>query len=114
MTHEPPRPLAPAARAVWDRHDERITEEGRWEAVDHDLLAVYAETHAVYDELVKAILETGVLVAGRRGAAKVKNPALPALQATRDSLMRLAKSVPLVDREVADKTAEFHRWMEGL
>lgn len=39
----PPRPLTAPAREIFDRHAQRIDTEGRWNAVDHDLLAAYAD-----------------------------------------------------------------------
>jgi phage terminase small subunit len=43
-----PRKLNIAARQVWDHHAQRIYEEGRWQEIDHDMLALYSETVELY------------------------------------------------------------------
>jgi P27 family predicted phage terminase small subunit len=110
---EPPMSLKPAALEIWSRHAERIKAEGRLGAVDHDALMVYSETLATYRELQAAIEEAGVLVSGRAGEL-VKNPCLSALTATRDSLLRLSRAVPLVDSAAALESARFDRWVDSL
>jgi phage terminase small subunit len=110
---DPPMELNAAALAVWNRHAELITAQGRWTAINHDALALYARTLATADELQKAVDDAGVLISGR-GGGLVRNPCLGPLAASRADLLRLARAVPLVDREAALATAKFDRWMDSL
>ena len=48
MDLPPPRPLNLVARQIWDRLAERIHGEGRWQLIDHEMLAVYAETSELH------------------------------------------------------------------
>lgn len=99
-TIEPPRPLSIEARRTWDRHVARIEREGRIGHVDHDLLAVFCETIAIYVECKTSIEEHGVLVRGRTEHELVRNPALTPLSQARADLVRIAKAIPLVDSRV--------------
>jgi P27 family predicted phage terminase small subunit len=110
---EPPTPLKPAALAIWNRHAQRIAAEGRMTVIDVDALMVYCRTLATYEELQSAVEDTGVLVTGRDGAL-VKNPVLPALASTRDSLLRAAKAVPLTDAAAAKESAKFDKYLAAL
>jgi phage terminase small subunit len=110
---EPPMELNAAARAVWDRHAEAITAQGRWTSINQDALALYARTMATADELQRAVDDAGVLISGR-GGGLVRNPCLGPLASSRSDLLRLARAVPLVDREAALATEKFDRWMESL
>jgi phage terminase small subunit len=62
---EPPRPLDPVARSVWDRQAQRLHRDGRFHSIDHDLLALFAETTSMYLALKADIDERGMLVPGR-------------------------------------------------
>jgi P27 family predicted phage terminase small subunit len=110
---EPSWELKPTALEVWRRHAERIKSEGRWDAIDRDALTTYAATLATYRELQDAVDAAGVLVSGRNGEL-VKNPVLSPLTATRDSLLRLSRAVPLVDSAAALESARFDRWADSL
>jgi P27 family predicted phage terminase small subunit len=114
MPEQPPWNLKPEARAIWDRHAARLKAEGRIGAVDLDALAVYSETLATHIALQAAVDEHGVMIPGARTTDPVKNPVLPALAATRDSLMRLARAVPLTDAAAAMESARFDKWMDSL
>jgi phage terminase small subunit len=105
--------LKPAALEIHQRHAARIKADGRWDAIDRDALTTYAATLAMYRELQAAVDAAGVLVTGRDGAL-VKNPVLPALAATRDSLLRLSRAIPLVDSAAALESARFDRWADSL
>jgi phage terminase small subunit len=109
---EPPSPLPPAARAVWDRHVKRITEEGRLSCVDLDALAVYAQTFAMFEELQATVNESGVLITGRAGDL-VRNAALSPLASARDALLRLSRGVPLFDADAARELAKFERFLDN-
>src|ERR1700722_2951969 len=108
----PPRRLASPAHQIWDSHARRIDAEGRWGQVDHDTLAAYCETTAMYLECLRAVEEQGVLVSGRTAGQLVKNPVSTVLHQTRDAMLRLARAVPLVDRKAAVEHAEFLRFLE--
>jgi P27 family predicted phage terminase small subunit len=110
---KPPWELKPAALEIFKRHADRLTSEGRVTAVDVDALAVYASTLATYHSLQAAVDEAGVLISGRSGEL-VKNPVLPALSSCRDSLMRLARAVPLVDNAAALESSRFDKWMDRI
>jgi P27 family predicted phage terminase small subunit len=97
MEYAPPRQLTPIARTVWDRQADRIYNEGRWQQVDQDQLATYAETVEVYLRCKSEIDKHGVLVEGRTARELVRNPALTPLAQSRADLIRLSKAVPLVD-----------------
>jgi phage terminase small subunit len=105
--------LKPAALEIHRRHAARIKAEGRWDAIDRDALTTYAATLATYRELQAAVDDAGVLVSGRNGEL-VKNPVLAPLTATRDSLLRLSRAVPLVDSAAALESARFDRWADSL
>jgi P27 family predicted phage terminase small subunit len=110
----PPRPLSTAAREIWDAHAARIDSEARWGQIDHDILAAYCETTALYLECLRAVESQGVLVGARTAGQLVKNPVSTVLHQTRDAMLRLARSVPLVDRKAAAEAAEFERFMEEM
>src|ERR1700676_5208881 len=114
MSEQPPWQLKPAALEIWNRHAARLKAEGRFGAVDVDALCVYAETLSTYRALQAAVEENGVMIPGARAGEPVKNPVLPALAATRDSLLRLARAVPLVDGAAALESARFDRWVDSL
>lgn len=93
-TFAPPRPLCTDALTVFERHAERLYREGRWAAVDTELLAVFAETLVLYQAFWKDIEEHGTLTPGRDGGL-VKNPSLTGLHTSRADLIRLSRAVPL-------------------
>jgi phage terminase small subunit len=97
MELEPPRQLTLAARRHWDRHAERIHDDGRWKLVDLDVLALYAETLALYEQLRDDIAEQGTTVPARAAAERVRHPSLMGLAQCRSDLLRMAKAVPLTD-----------------
>jgi P27 family predicted phage terminase small subunit len=92
---EPPRPLDPMARQVWDRQSQRLHRDGRWHSVDHDLVCLFAETTSMYLQLKADIDERGMLVAGR-GDVVVRHPGLTPLAQARADMLRIAKAIPLV------------------
>jgi P27 family predicted phage terminase small subunit len=109
MDFDPPRPLSIAARAIWDRHAKRIHGEGRWQVVDHDMLATYAETAELYLRCKSEVDTHGVLVRGRTTDELVRNPALTPLNQARADVIRLARAVPLANRnaDVASSSVDF-------
>ena len=107
---EPPRPLSIAARLTWDRHAARIHGEGRYGQIDHDQLASYCECVEMYLQCKAAIDEHGVLVQGRTQHELVRNPALTPLNQARDALIRLARSVPLVNPKFDHEGTEIDKF----
>jgi phage terminase small subunit len=96
----PPRPLDAVAREVWNRHADRIWHEGRWPAVDQELLAVFAETLALYLKFTADVDRYGTLVRGRTDRELVRNPSLMGLGQCRADLVRLARQVPLMAQRI--------------
>ena len=111
---QPPRPLSLAARKVWDAHAGRIHSEGRWSVVDHDMLALYAETCELYFRFKADVDEHGTLVTGRSAQEKVRNPSLMGLAQARTDLIRLAKAVPLVDPKPNTDGIEVDKFLEEI
>lgn len=110
----PPRELVPAAHIEWETQAARIESEGRWKAIDRDMLAAYCETTAIYLECLRAVEQQGVLVSGRTAVELVRNPACTVLHQTREAMMRLARQVPLVDRASAAESAEWDKFLESV
>lgn len=92
---EPPRLLNSVALEVWHRHAKRISGENRLSVIDHDQLALYAETYSLYRAFWTDIENDGTVVKGRDGAT-VKHPSLSGLNSCRADLLRLARAIPLV------------------
>lgn len=82
---------------MWDSHAQRIHAEGRWQQIDHDMLATYCETTELYLRFKQDIDTHGTLVQGRTLQEKVRNPSLMGLSQARADLIRLAKGIPLVN-----------------
>ncbi|MGO9035117.1 P27 family phage terminase small subunit [Mycobacterium sp.] len=91
---DPPRPLDPVARAVWDRQAQRLYRDGRWHGLDHDLVCLFAETTSMYLQLKADIDQRGMLVKGR-GDVAVRHPGLTPLAQARADMLRIAKAIPL-------------------
>lgn len=92
---DPPRPLDPVAREVWDRQSQRLHRDGRWHSIDQDLVCLFCETTSLYLQLKANVDERGILVAGRGGDLVVRNPALTPMAQCRADLLRIAKAIPL-------------------
>lgn len=110
----PPRPLTLPARHVWDRNAKRVYDEGRWNAIDHELLAVFAETMDLYLQFTADIKTHGTLVQGRNLQEKVRNPSLIGLAQCRTDLIRLAKAIPLIDLKGDRAGADVNSFLEEL
>ncbi|OBH28059.1 hypothetical protein A5692_23515 [Mycobacterium sp. E342] len=107
--------MTSVAREIFDRHAKRISAEGRWGAVDHDMLAAYAEACEIYLACKEAVDEYGVLIPGRTTSSeRVKNPALVPLNQAREAMRRLALTVPLVDHKAAGERADWDRFLEEI
>jgi P27 family predicted phage terminase small subunit len=91
---DPPRPLDPVARSVWDRQSQRLHRDGRWHSIDHDLLCLFCETTALYLRIKCDVDERGILVQGR-GDVVVRHPGLTPMAQARADLVRIAKAIPL-------------------
>lgn len=112
---EPPRPLTSVSRGIFDQHAARIAAEGRWTAIDRDMLAAYAECVELYLACKEAIDREGVLVPGRNNSHElVRNAALTPLNQARDAMVKLAKAVPLVDSRAAAERAEWDKFIEEM
>ena len=98
----PPRTLTLVARQVWDRHCQRIYDEGRWRFIDQDQLCTYCETVELYLRFKADVDEHGTLVQGRSLQEKVRNPSIMGLSQCRADLIRLARAVPLVTHSKAE------------
>jgi phage terminase small subunit len=111
----PPRPLTAAAREIFDRqHGARIFTEGRWKAIDVDLLAAYSECVVIYLECQNAVETQGALVMGRNSGELVRNAALTPLNQSREAVLKLAKAVPLVDHRAAGKQADWDKFIKEM
>jgi phage terminase small subunit len=98
MDLSPPRPLSLPARQAFDRQAKRIYGEGRWNAVDLELLCVWSETLELYIQFRDDVATHGTLVQGRSQQEFVKNPSLVGLAQTRADLARYARQIPLMPK----------------
>jgi P27 family predicted phage terminase small subunit len=112
---DPPRPLDPVARSVWDRQSLRLHRDGRWHSIDHDLLCLFAETTSLYLRIKVDVDERGILVQGR-GDVVVRHPGLTPMAQARADLVRIAKAIPLAlpAREADGFGAEVDRLLEEM
>jgi P27 family predicted phage terminase small subunit len=114
LDFNPPIPLSISAQKTWDRHAKRIHSEGRWQYVDHDLLATYCQTLELYERCKAEVDNHGVLVEGRTKSELVRNPALTPLNQARTDLIRLAKAVPLVNPNPDHSGAALDSWLKEM
>jgi phage terminase small subunit len=112
-TFAPPRPLCPAALAVFERHVARIYREGRWAAIDTELLAVFAESLTLYQAFWQDVENLGTLIAGRDGGM-VKNPSLSGLHTVRADLIRLSRAIPLFTHKADNDGAYVDRLLQEV
>jgi phage terminase small subunit len=100
----PPYALSLPARRHFDRLAKQIYGQGRWDVISSDMLCAFAQTTVLMQECLEQILADGVMVSGARSdREKVKHPLLSVYSACLQNLVRLGKSVPLVD-PAADQT----------
>ena len=102
------------ARDIRRQHGARIFTEGRWKAIDVDLLAAYSECVVIYLECQNAVETQGALVMGRNSGELVRNAALTPLNQSREAVLKLAKAVPLVDHRAAGKQADWDKFIKEM
>jgi phage terminase small subunit len=112
-TFAPPRPLCASALAVNERHAARIYREGRWGAIDTELLAIFAESLVLYQAFWADIEKDGTVIPGRDGGV-VKHPSLTGLNSTRGDLIRLSRAIPLVAGKPDTEGANVDRFLADL
>jgi phage terminase small subunit len=82
--------------------------------VDHDLLALYAETLEMYLRFKEDIDNYGTLVQGRSAQERVKNPSVVGLSNARADMVRLAKAIPLTNPRPDVSGAAPDSWLKEL
>jgi phage terminase small subunit len=82
--------------------------------VDHDLLALYAETLEMYLRFKEDIDNYGTLVQGRSAQERVKNPSVVGLSNARADMVRLAKAIPLTNPRPDVSGAALDSWLKEL
>lgn len=102
------------ARQVWDRNARRINSEGRWQTIDHELLAVFCETLEIYLRCRDDVNTHGVLVQGRTERELVRNPALTPLNQARGHLLLLAPRIPLAHRDADVSGIALDSWIKEI
>jgi P27 family predicted phage terminase small subunit len=114
MDLSPPRGLSLAARSHWDRIATRIHEQGRYHQVDLEMLACFCEALELYEECKKDVAEHGILVEGRTPKERVRNPALTPLHQVRDSLIKLARAVPIANASADRESKAFDEFLDSM
>src|ERR1700739_2019753 len=95
----PPFELTLPARRNFDRIAQRCYQQGRWDVIDVELLAVFAQQLTLYQECLPVILADGVCVEGARERERVRHPLLTPLSQTLGHLTRLARAIPLANAD---------------
>ena len=112
---EPPYELTLPAPRHWDRLAKQIHAQGRWDVVSHDLLASFCQLLHLSQECLDAILADGVVVAGSRSDRdRVRHPLWTPYSRTQANLVRLARSIPLVDPKVDHSGATIDSWLDEM
>jgi phage terminase small subunit len=97
-TPKPIGELSPPARRHWDRLSKEIHGQGRWDMISHDLLANFCQMLHLSQECLATILADGVVVAcSRSDRERVRHPLWTPYTQCQQNLIRLARTVPLVD-----------------
>lgn len=112
---DPPFPLSLPARRHWGRLAAAIHGQGRWELVSHDLLATFCQVLTLSQECMAAILADGVVVAGSRSEReRVRHPLFTPWSQCQSTLIKLARSIPLVDPKADHSGAAIDAWIDEL
>jgi phage terminase small subunit len=112
---EPPYPLALPARRHWDRLAKQTHGQGRWDVISHDLLASFCQLLHLSQECLAAIIADGVVVAGSRSDRdRVRHPLWTPYSQTQANLIRLARSIPLVDLKADHSGAAIDSWLDEM
>jgi phage terminase small subunit len=112
---DPPFPLSLPARRHWDRISSEIHGQGRWDVISPDLLASFCQILHLSQECLTAIIADGVLVAGSRSERdRVRHPLWTPYTQCQQNLIRLARTIPLVDAKADTSGAALDSWLDEL
>ena len=112
---EPPFEPSLPARRRWDGLARDLHGQGRWDAISHDLLAAFCQLLHLSQECLTAILADGVVVAGSRSDRdRVRHPLWTPYTQCQQNLIRLARSIPLVDPKADHSGAALDSWIDEL
>jgi P27 family predicted phage terminase small subunit len=114
MDLSPPRGLSIAARQHWDRVAARIHEQGRYCQIDLEMLACFCEALELYEQCHAEVDTHGILVEGRTPRERVRNPALTPLHQVRDSLIKLARAVPIGNAKADREAIAFDEFLDEM
>jgi hypothetical protein len=115
LDFEPPLPLTLPARRHWDRISRQIHGQGRWAVISHDLLASFWQVLAVSQECLSQILADGVMVTGSRSERdRVRHPLWTPYTQCQQTLIRLARTVPLTDPKADVSGAALDSWLREM
>jgi phage terminase small subunit len=115
LDFEPPFPLTLPARRHWLRISRQIHGQGRWAVVSHDLLASFCQQLAVSQELLTQITAEGVMVPGSRSERdRVRHPLWTPYMQCQQTLIRLARSIPLTDPKADTSGAALDSWIDEM
>ena len=115
LDFEPPLPLTLPARRHWDRIARQIHGQGRWAVISHDLLASFCQVLAVSQECLGQILADGVMVTGSRSERdRVRHPLWTPYTQCQQTLIRVARTIPLVDPRADTSGAALDSWLDEM
>ena len=112
---DPPFPLSLPARRHWDRLAAEIHGQGRWDTISRDVLANFCQLLHLSQECLTAILAYGVMVVRSRSERdRVRHPIWTPYTQCQQNLIRLARSIPLVDPKADVSGAALDSWLDEL
>ncbi len=91
----PPADLDPAAGVVWERVLREFGHTGVIKASDTDMLRIYCETVARYEEASRLLTRSGPLVKSARSGDYVRSPLVPVVRDYAALASRLAGALGL-------------------
>ena len=112
---DPPFPLSLPARRHWDRLAAEIHGQGRWDTISRAVLANFCQLLHLSQECLTAILAYGVMVVRSRSERdRVRHPIWTPYTQCQQNLIRLARSIPLVDPKADVSGAALDSWLDEL
>jgi phage terminase small subunit len=83
--------------------------------VSHDLLANFCQLLHLSQECLTAIIADGVVVAGSRSEReRIRHPLWTPYQQTQANLIKLARSIPLVNPKADHSGAALDSWLDDM
>jgi phage terminase small subunit len=115
MDFEPPFDSTLPARRHWDRLSKEIHSQERWPCISRDLPADFCQVLALSQQCMSAILADGVLVSGARSEReKVRHPLFTPWSQCQSTLIKLARSIPLVNPSPDTDGAQWDEFLQAV